>query len=46
MILAGAAVELIEAFATSAEINWGSVSIGVVAAFFAGLLAIGIVQKR
>ena len=45
VILAGAAVELIEAFATSAEINWGSVSIGVVAAFFAGLLAIGIVQK-
>lgn len=34
VILAGAAVELIEAFATSAEINWGSVSIGVVAAFF------------
>lgn len=33
VILAGAAVELIEAFATSAEINWGSVSIGVVAAF-------------
>ena len=45
VILAGAAVELIEAFATSAEINWGSVSIGVVAAFSAGLLAIGIVQK-
>lgn len=45
VILGGAAVELIEAFATSAQINWGSVSAGIVAAFLSGLLAISIVLK-
>lgn len=45
VILGGAAVELIEAFASSAEINWTNVSVGVATAFLSGLLAICIVLR-